>query len=581
MEMDKQIFIVHSSKDTKIAELLREALVKMGINQKYIFCSSRSSKQILLGENFILSSKQALEKSDLVIFLISKHFHESYYCINEVKDTWVLDKKCLPIIIDNSCEFAQGFLQNNNSIIWNESIIKSKQILENLNKNLGIRKNSYNLSLLEEIRKFLESRLTPATIENISQFKNLNKKERKVKSKKLNILDNNSPIANTLGERLEFIFNSKIFKEALFDSCGYKFSYDLALIKIGSVLLYYICTRDNKVSYNLLLKIMNDVDIKKNCISKDLIFQALKQINNVEDESTLTQIFIKNIIYDGYVTHAFNPSYYYFIKTNGLGEHMDDMKEKNLNYLSMVIYKNEFLTRQDSAAFYYSYPSANSIHYACAMSPEKVFGGPLKLLSKYTNFDDDIKVDEMVPIIVGESLKHYYKRVGYNNLKITASHKNYFNYFVKRLLKKKIKKLINDFCYDFAYLLLIPINKCQNLFAYVGSVNNTTKPVKLIDYIKNRAKLAGINLQHAHNFDEIYTFFCSITPYKIGQSDKTFMSNLCTTNKISITKDFFFVKIPVYYSYLQAYCKTFKFIKGTKIKTELSPYFKDKKFKVK
>lgn len=61
-------------------------------------------------------------------------------------------------------------------------------------------------------------------------------------------------------------------------------------------------TPNNKVSYNLLLKIMNDVDIKKNCISKDLIFQALKQINNVEDESTLTQIFIKNIIYDGYVT---------------------------------------------------------------------------------------------------------------------------------------------------------------------------------------------------------------------------------------------------------------------------------------
>ena len=86
MEMDKQIFIVHSSKDTKIAELLREALVKMGINQKYIFCSSRSSKQILLGENFILSSKQALEKSDLVIFLISKHFHESYYCIKAYQE---------------------------------------------------------------------------------------------------------------------------------------------------------------------------------------------------------------------------------------------------------------------------------------------------------------------------------------------------------------------------------------------------------------------------------------------------------------------------------------------------------------
>lgn len=580
-ENKKKIFIVHSSKDKKIGELLCNAFVKMGIKEENIFYSSKLRDGARLGQNFITSSKGAITKCDLMILLISKNLYSSPYCMNEIGASWVLDKIICPIIIDDSDEIIQGFLQDNIAIKWNANFSNSKQILELLHKNVGIEINEYNLYLLENVRKFLQSKYTKPTIENITQFTNLSTREKKKLNKAYSKFSEELTQQNySLEKQLNTIFSSKIFKDALFDSAGNDFSYDIVVTKMAGVLLYYLYTRDSRVSYNFLLKIMNDVDTDKSFLSKELVFDGLKYVEKTEDEKVLSKKLLDNVINHGYVTHSFNPIYLKSIMENGLGEKFDSESEKNLNDLEKSIYKNPFLTRQELAKFYYSLPSANSLHYACAMSPEKVFGGPLKILSKKTNFNKDITVDEMLPIKVGEKLKHYYKRVGYNNLKIVTNNYSYFNSFIIKLMKKKIKKLVNDFCFDYSYILLIPIEHQGKIVnSYNNSVDSLKNSQNLLSYIKNNAYGIGIDFDNINNFDQLYTLIRCITPNKIGILDESLMSNLCSAKNIQITDDFYFIRIPVYYSLLQEYCKR-RFLIGTKIVTELSPYYQDKKYKI-
>lgn len=111
--MQKKIFISHSNIDEKIGEKLVDALVNMGIPQDIIFFSSKYHTGVGLGSDFSQVVKTALEECEIVIFLLTKNFYQSEYCLNEMGAVWYSNKKFIPVLLGElTFNDMKGFLDS-------------------------------------------------------------------------------------------------------------------------------------------------------------------------------------------------------------------------------------------------------------------------------------------------------------------------------------------------------------------------------------------------------------------------------------------------------------------------------------
>ncbi len=109
----KKFFISHSSSDSRIGELLLDALIEMGISQEEVFYSSNFHTGVELGKNFPSEVKKNLNNSELIIFIITKNFYRSPYCMNEMGAAWAFNKSFIPILLDGlTYNDMQGFIDS-------------------------------------------------------------------------------------------------------------------------------------------------------------------------------------------------------------------------------------------------------------------------------------------------------------------------------------------------------------------------------------------------------------------------------------------------------------------------------------
>ena len=102
--MSKEIFISHSKHDEKVGEKLVDSLIELGVPRDTIFYSSKYHTGIKYGKNFPEEIKTALQECKLVIFLLTKNFYKSPYCLNEMGAAWFAGKYCIPILLDGLTE---------------------------------------------------------------------------------------------------------------------------------------------------------------------------------------------------------------------------------------------------------------------------------------------------------------------------------------------------------------------------------------------------------------------------------------------------------------------------------------------
>ena len=571
----KNIFICHASKNKKAGDLLYSTLLQLGIDSKNIFYSSNYFNGVEVYGTINEFIRQKITECDYCILLLSKELFESNFCLNEIGALWILNKSVLPIIIDDLCLESKIDLVVSDRITvkLSDGIVASQIMLNELNKNLQIENNQKNLLLMENFRNCAINNGNKFSLENID-FKSKNKIQEKKLKKISNNFKKNISNANNLQDILNDVFSSKSFIYALIDSCGANFSYENVAIKISNVLNYYILTRNFDANYYLLFNIMNNVDTQNIFMDKQIVFDGLKNANKTLSGKELCSKLIENYLTDGFITHSCNPYYLNFILQNGLGsKQMKGEAEDNLCDLENVIYKNKFLARQENSAYYYTIPSVNSVHYAIGLSPERVFGGPLKILSRNIDYNNDCSVKDIPPIIVGESLKHYFKKVAKNNLNIVISNNKRLNP-LKKIIKNKLYKLVNDFCYDFSYLLLIP-TKNNKIMSFNRSVN-ANKNQTFEYYIKNLVCNTGIDINNIKSLDEAYSLINYIMPKNVGTDDETLMGNLCSNIILTNTQNFLKIKVPSFYSICQFYLKQ-KYIIGKRIRIKINPYLKDNK----
>lgn len=90
MFFKNNIFISHSSQNKEIAEQLCAFLTRFGIGEEKIFCSSIIGQGVGNGEKLNDAICKAIDKSKLLIYLLSNDFLNSSYCMEELGIGWYL-----------------------------------------------------------------------------------------------------------------------------------------------------------------------------------------------------------------------------------------------------------------------------------------------------------------------------------------------------------------------------------------------------------------------------------------------------------------------------------------------------------
>lgn len=92
-----KLFISHAVVDRRLVECFVDLLhAGMNINYNDIYCTSNG--KIPSGESFTEDIRQNLIASDAVIFLMTKSFFESKFCLNEMGAAWLLGRTIIPIL---------------------------------------------------------------------------------------------------------------------------------------------------------------------------------------------------------------------------------------------------------------------------------------------------------------------------------------------------------------------------------------------------------------------------------------------------------------------------------------------------
>ncbi len=114
----KNVFISHSSANKEIVEQLSSYIEKLGVPSDHIFCSSVISQGIDNGDKLGKAISEAIEQSRILMFLLSRDFVNSVYCMQELGVGWHLSEqgkaKCFWLVLpDISLSEIKGFINSN------------------------------------------------------------------------------------------------------------------------------------------------------------------------------------------------------------------------------------------------------------------------------------------------------------------------------------------------------------------------------------------------------------------------------------------------------------------------------------
>lgn len=117
MFFNKNVFISHSSANKEIAEHLSAYLIRVGVKEQNIFCSSIIGQGVANGEKLNVAIGKAIKKSKLIIFLLSHDFIKSSYCMEELGVGWYLAQQhkamCFYLVLpDIALSELNGFVNS-------------------------------------------------------------------------------------------------------------------------------------------------------------------------------------------------------------------------------------------------------------------------------------------------------------------------------------------------------------------------------------------------------------------------------------------------------------------------------------
>ena len=322
-------------------------------------------------------------------------------------------------------------------------------------------------------------------------------------------------------EIISKVMNDRNFLEGAFEGGKNYFPKDFRTAikhKLAIVLNYYLITGDTQTDYTF------DDILEK--------FQVLlKNTSEVE---------LRKIIENGYLTHSFNGSSKEYIQKYGF-DYMSKLNEQELNeinkkrerldYLSKKYGENYYIKEAreirerknieepTGEEFFYCTPGIDSIQYALEQSPERLYNGILK--------------DSREPMIVGESKKNY----------------------LIRCLRKKIEpedysimeQMVNDYCTFPPYIALLQYEKMKNVPTSVTVFDNNSShslseivekldPKQIEDYFPIGIRRPSMEFLKKHG--------------------SYYLSNMVTLAEFTPETEYPMIKMPDMYEIMQMYART-------------------------
>jgi hypothetical protein len=162
--MQKKIFISHSSSDIDIVEKIIDTLEAIGVPSEQIFCSSFEGYGVKLGADFLETIKTELNSDVLVLFVLSSNFYASVVSLCEMGATWVKTNEHIPILIP-PFEYSEikGVIPTTHGMKINEKP-KFNSLKEKVEHFMGLKQSNFSAwerkrdNILKEIKTLLDSR---------------------------------------------------------------------------------------------------------------------------------------------------------------------------------------------------------------------------------------------------------------------------------------------------------------------------------------------------------------------------------------------------------------------------------------
>ncbi len=227
----KNIFISHSSENKEIAEQLCAFITRLGVKESKIFCSSIIGQGVNNGEKLNDAISYSINKSKVILYIISRDFIESSYCMEELGVGWYLSQlkkaSCFYLILpDIDLSDLKGFV---NSKIDKFSFVDKSHsgdlglFAENLCEILKIRLPKHSV-LVNAENTFISA--TKASIESIMEKSENIKKEKDEKEKETETLQKEikrlKENLDTLNKRIQVNYeerNNELLKGELKTIC--------------------------------------------------------------------------------------------------------------------------------------------------------------------------------------------------------------------------------------------------------------------------------------------------------------------------------------------------------------------------
>lgn len=213
MFRDKDVFISHSSKNKDIVDYFVVFLKNIGLKDSQIFCSSIVGQGINNGEKLNAAICKSIKQSRFLVYLISKDFMDSSYCMEELGVGWYCSEnsstKCYFLVLPDvfSISELQGFV---NSKIDKFSFVDEKKkdelglLAENFCSELGIKAPSHS-SLTNAINLFFNA--TKPFLDEIVEIRKKIEKDKKDREEEIqHIIEANqqlNAISSRLSQQLE------------------------------------------------------------------------------------------------------------------------------------------------------------------------------------------------------------------------------------------------------------------------------------------------------------------------------------------------------------------------------------------
>lgn len=103
-----KLFISHSSKDKSIISRFVEQILQLGlgIQDEDIVYTSEEVFGVEPGENIVKFIKDNIGAVSVVLLMVSQNYKKSEVCLNEMGAAWVLNKKCISVLLPD-VDFSQ------------------------------------------------------------------------------------------------------------------------------------------------------------------------------------------------------------------------------------------------------------------------------------------------------------------------------------------------------------------------------------------------------------------------------------------------------------------------------------------